>query len=214
VKIRGFRVELDEVESALAQNPAVSEAVVLAAVDASGQKQLVAYAVPRAGASLAGEELRQDLRGRLPQHMVPTVFMILPALPRPPVARSIARPCRRWGKPPLRRPGPTRRRGPRPRPCWPRFWADVLGVAKVGIHDDFFELGGASIKSMRIVAKVEEAGLSIPAELLTPETLFEHPTIAQLAALWEAGGALAAAGAGLGFSDPFAAHRSLHGSPK
>jgi len=184
VKIRGFRIELDEVELALAQHPDVRDRVVVARPDSAGMKQLVAYVVPRPGVLVSVDELRKSLQQRLPPFMVPSAFVMLDALPLSPNGKldRSALPAPSGQRPATDKPyvaptTPTEK-------LLANIWAEVLGVDKVGRDDNFFELGGASIKSLRIVAKAEEAGLKIDPALLSPTVLFEHPTLAELAALW------------------------------
>jgi len=175
VKIRGCRIEPGEVEAALAAHPRVRGAVVDARPDAAGEARLVAYVVVSAEPRPTPAELRTHLKQRLPEYMVPSAFVTLRelplttsgkvdhrALPEPsPSAAGAA------GVPPRT---PTERR-------LAAIWSDVLGMDAVGIDDNFFDLGGASIQCMRVVTQANEAGLS-----LTPEMLFEHQTIAELAA--------------------------------
>ena len=128
-------------------------------------------------------QLRSFLQAGLPRYMVPSAFVVLDRLPTTPSGkidhRALPEPDR--ARPELERPY----RAPRSpdEKVLAEIWSEVLGVDRVGIHDNFFELGGASVKSLRIVAKAGEAGLSIDPALLTPELLFERPTIAELAEL-------------------------------
>jgi len=124
------------------------------------------------------------LQQRLPPFMVPSAFVMLDALPLSPNGKldRSALPAPSGQRPATDKPyvaptTPTEK-------LLANIWAEVLGVDKVGRDDNFFELGGASIKSLRIVAKAEEAGLKIDPALLSPTVLFEHPTLAELAALW------------------------------
>jgi len=176
VKLRGFRVEPGEIEAALASHPSVRQAVVLAREDEPGDRRLVAYLMLAEGADLSWHVLREHVRSRLPEHMVPAAFVALDTFP-------------------LTQNGKLDRRAlPAPDPAArsredafvpPRntveailaaIWADVLRTERVGIHDRFFDLGGDSILSLQIVARSREAGLA-----LTPRQLFEHDTIAELA---------------------------------
>src|SRR6266567_4488015 len=182
VKIRGFRIELGEIEAVLGQHPAIKEVVVLAREDVPGNKRLVAYLVANARRGPTVEDLRGFLKDKLPHYMIPAAFVFLDALP-------------------LLTNGKVDRKSlPAPDPLRPKLeeafvaprnpveevlasiWAQVLGIDKVGIHDNFFDLGGASIQSLQIIAKAGEAGLQ-----LTPEMLFEHQTVAELAAVAGAG---------------------------
>ncbi|MEW5928283.1 MAG: amino acid adenylation domain-containing protein [Gemmatimonadota bacterium] len=177
VKIRGFRIEPGEVEAALAELPEVREAVVLARGDASGERRLVGWVVPADGAAPTVESLRGGLLGRLPEYMVPAAFVVLDALPltangkvdrralpepdaaRPELAGAYAEPRTDAER------------------ALARVWGEVLGVERVGARDNFFALGGDSIRSIRVVARAREAGLEIALPLI-----FRHQTVEALAA--------------------------------
>jgi amino acid adenylation domain-containing protein/non-ribosomal peptide synthase protein (TIGR01720 family) len=176
IRIRGFRVEPTEIESALDRHPLVAESVVTLHEPSPGDRRLVAYVVPRPQAALTSSDLRQQLEQQLPGYMVPSVFVELDALP-----------LNQNGK-------VDRDRLPAPdgdrldlgheyvAPQTPQqqkladIMASVVGVDKVGIHDNFFEVGGDSILAIQIVVRAQEAGLR-----LSPYDLFEHPTVAALA---------------------------------
>ncbi|GAB1510049.1 non-ribosomal peptide synthase/polyketide synthase [Actinophytocola sp. KF-1] len=166
VKIRGFRVELGEVEAALRAHPGVAEAVVVAH-DGGGHKRLVAYVVPVG----AAPDLRGFLSGRLPAYLVPSAFVVLDRLPLTPNGkvdrRALPAPDLVTGDGAPRTPVEE---------ALARVWAEVLGVERVGVHDNFFDLGGDSILSLQVVAKARRAGLR-----LTSKALFLHQTIAGLA---------------------------------
>ena len=177
VKLRGFRVEPGEIEAALRRHPGVREAAVVATTDAAGSKHLVAYVAARLGAAPDGRGLRDALRSSLPAFMVPSAVVALDALP-----------LTANGK--LDRDALTARGIPDDRvetdqvePRTPtehqlaRIWADLVGVERVGIHDDFFDIGGHSLLVARLVARVAEAfGRDLPVR-----ALFEAPTVAALA---------------------------------
>jgi amino acid adenylation domain-containing protein/non-ribosomal peptide synthase protein (TIGR01720 family) len=180
VKVRGFRIELGEVEAALARHPAVRQAVVLAREDEPGRRQLVAYVVAEPDAARAGEELRGFLAASLPHFMLPARFVFLAALPLTPngkVDRDALAPPDPAG------PEPSRAYLPPRTPMESiiaRIWADVLGVERVGVHDNFFDLGGDSILSIQIVAQARQHGLD-----LTHAQLFKHQTIGALAGVMQ-----------------------------
>jgi amino acid adenylation domain-containing protein len=168
VKIRGFRIELGEIEAALRSHPEVREAVVLAREDAPGDKRLVAYVVGEA----APEALRQHLDSRLPKHMVPAAYVTLDALPLTPNGkldrRALPAPedeafgTRAWEAP----------QG-EVESTLARIWSELLGVERIGRHDDFFVLGGHSLLAVQLASRIRAAlGLEVPlAELFAQPTL-------------------------------------------
>ena len=200
VKVRGFRIDLGEIESALAACPGVEAAAVLlqaageqgepgssgtsGASGASGARgtggepgggggRLVAYVAP---SSLSVATLHEALRQRLPDYMVPAAWVCLPALPLTATGKV------------------DRRALPAPEPARPALaaafapprdateaalaevWSEVLRLSRVGIHDDFFDLGGDSIRAIQVVARCRRHGIE-----LEPRHLFRHPTVAALA---------------------------------
>ncbi|MFD7192945.1 amino acid adenylation domain-containing protein, partial [Streptomyces sp. NPDC059914] len=179
VKIRGFRIELGEVESALLSHPEVRDAVVLTWQEESGRQRLVAYVVPEdGGAGPRGTDLRGHLSGQLPDYMVPAVFVTLDRLPLLPSGkvdrRSLPEPevdTDRLG---------TEYTAPRDatEETLAAVWAEVLGVARVGVHDNFFDLGGDSILAIQVVSRARQAGLR-----LTSRLLFLNQSVAALAAV-------------------------------
>ncbi|ATB47924.1 amino acid adenylation domain-containing protein [Corallococcus macrosporus] len=189
VKVRGFRIELGEIEAVLQQAPGVQEAVVLAREDAPGDKRLVAYVVPSAPALSAEQSanvlsaIRTYLKTRLPEYMLPAVFMPLDALPLSPNGK-VDRKALPAPDVNLARAG-TPFEGPRnaSEQTLADIWAEVLGLRQVGIDDSFFELGGDSIRSIQVIAKLRERGLELP----TLE-LLQHPTIRELAGVVKATG--------------------------
>ncbi|AEI67116.1 non-ribosomal peptide synthetase [Corallococcus macrosporus] len=189
VKVRGFRIELGEIEAALQQAPGVLEAVVLAREDSPGDKRLVAYVVPSAPALSAEQTanvlsaIRAFLKTRLPEYMLPAVFMPLDALPLSPNGK-VDRKALPTPDVDLARTG-TPFEGPRnaPEQTLADIWAEVLGLRQVGIDDSFFELGGDSIRSIQVIAKLRERGLELP----TLE-LLQRPTIRELAGVIKATG--------------------------
>ncbi len=181
VKIRGFRIELGEIEDCLLRHPAVKAAVVIAREDLSGEKRLAAYVVP---SSFSAEErpspetLREFLKETLPDYMIPTAFILLSqlplnpngkldreALPAPDIAGQFAH-CH----------------------VAPRndieirlaeLWAGLLGLERVGIHDNFFDLGGHSLLAVQVVVRLQDLfGID-----MSVASLFEAPTVAELALL-------------------------------
>lgn len=177
VKVRGFRIEVEEVEAALLQFDHVHQAVVMAREDAPGLKRLVAYLVADLDGKLNLHELQLAMKRRLPDYMVPTAFVTLQELPltaNGKVDRS-ALPA------PDSFPttGPSDSVAPRTEreKVMAEIWADVLRVPTVGINDDFFALGGDSILSLQIVSRARRSGINI-----RPNQVFEHPSITELLA--------------------------------
>jgi amino acid adenylation domain-containing protein len=180
VKIRGFRIELGEIEIALQQHSAVRETVVMAHTEQTGNKRLVAYVVPEKQSAPSNSELREFLQQKLPKYMVPSVFVHLkawPLLPNGKIDRQ-ALPIPELSKPELAETFVAART--QVEETLVGIWAEILELPQVGIYDNFFEVGGDSILSIRIVAKANQAGLQ-----LTPKQMFEHQTIAELAAVVE-----------------------------
>ncbi|HSU16452.1 amino acid adenylation domain-containing protein [Longimicrobium sp.] len=177
VKVRGVRIETGEVETALAAHPAVAGA----AVDARGAmeaRRLVAWLVSRDGeARPTSAELRQHLRGRLPDAMVPAAFAWVDALPRTSSGKTDRRAL---PDPPADEAAATGRATQPRSPIEAKLaaiWAEVLGLERVGIHDDFFDLGGHSIIAARLAARVRaELGRELPLA-----AILRAPTVARLA---------------------------------
>jgi amino acid adenylation domain-containing protein len=178
VKIHGYRVELSEIKDALAQHPDVENILVSARPTPSGDTELVAHVVPRAGQNCTAEILRHALRKALPAYITPAHFIFLEkfpltphgkidreALPSPPDNKKILR------------------RNERPRDLvetrLTKIWESALGISPIGRHDDFFNLGGTSLQSVEVLLHIEEAfGASLPPSILT-----EYSTVEKLAAM-------------------------------
>ena len=174
VKVRGFRVELAEVESALLSHASVREAVVIAREDSPGLKRLVAYVT---GEALGSESLRAFLKQRLPEYMVPSAFVHLASLPltshgkvdrkalpspdsRPELAQQFVAPRNEVEQ------------------KLASLWAEVLRLERVGVHDNFFELGGHSLLATRAISRLRSTfGVELPLR-----DLFDAPTVAALGA--------------------------------
>ncbi|MEH2262108.1 amino acid adenylation domain-containing protein [Nostoc sp.] len=176
VKVRGFRIELGEIETVLAGHPQVKEAVVIAREDQPGNKHLVAYIVPKQ--HLDTSELLCYLKQRLPEYMLPSAFVkLLDALPLNPSGKVERRAL----------PAPTIRETRNiytdlipPRTATEEvlaeIWSDVLGLEKVGIHDNFFALGGHSLSAMQVIARLRETfKVELPISCL-----FDYPTVVEL----------------------------------
>ncbi|MBE9167118.1 amino acid adenylation domain-containing protein [Pleurocapsales cyanobacterium LEGE 06147] len=176
VKIRGYRIELGEIESTLRQHPLIKDAITTVRTD-HGTERLVAYIVPEQQQILTDTDLQDFLKQRLPDYMVPAVWVQLKALP----LTSNGKVDRQaLPEPDKVKPQPEKEFVPPRNPTEAilvDIWAQVLEIERVSIHDNFFELGGDSILSIQIVAKVNQAGLQA-----TPKQIFEYPTVASLAA--------------------------------
>jgi amino acid adenylation domain-containing protein len=180
VKIRGFRIELGEIEAELSQHPDVREAIVVVREDMLDDKRLVAYFVARQ-ATISSYELRDFLKRRLPEYMLPTAFVLLDALPLTPNGKV------------------DRRALPAPEfhpelelsfvaPRTPveellaNIWYTVLKIEQIGTDDNFFELGGHSLLATQVISRVNDTWtVKLPLR-----SLFEDPTIAQFAKRIEA----------------------------
>jgi hypothetical protein len=178
VKVRGQRVEVGEVEAALASHPAVREAAVVVDADGTGGQRLIAYlAAHTENGSPVEEILRLHLHERLPVYMVPSAFVVLPALPRTPGGKvdRQALPAPRVERP------RTGRLYVAPRTPLEEFlaglWRDLLRVEQVGVEDNFFELGGTSLQAALLVNRLQE---HLGRHVYTV-ALFDAPTVAGLA---------------------------------
>jgi acyl-coenzyme A synthetase/AMP-(fatty) acid ligase/acyl carrier protein len=179
IKIRGFRIEPGEVEAVLAEHPAVRQCVVVAREDKPGDKRLVAYyVVPDRGQEPTTSELRAFMKAKVPEYMVPSAFVGLEAIPltpngkvdrralsaAPKVSRSVLDSGFVAPHDPIEK-------------QLAEIWEEILGLERVGVHDDFFELGGHSLLATRIILRVHDAfGVELP--LLS---IFKEPTVSGLA---------------------------------
>jgi len=182
VKVRGFRIELGEIEAALSSHEAVEDVSVTVRDDgAEARARIVAYVVPVGDRPPDAQELRSFLDRRVPQYMIPSLFVPLDALPRTPngkVDRSALPVPGRSAAADTYVPPRTEVEA-----ILASIWSEVLGLPRVGVNDDFFELGGDSILSIQVVTRARRHDLQIE-----PRQVFEHSTIALLAAVAGAGG--------------------------
>ncbi|MER7830662.1 amino acid adenylation domain-containing protein [Streptomyces sp. NPDC095602] len=177
VKVRGFRIELGEIEAALGEHSAVAAGVVLVREDRHGAPRIVAYVVP-AGAAPATEELREHLRARLPEHMVPTGYVTLDALPVTPNGKLDRAALPEPADAPASAGGGARQPATPLERTLTELFAEILEVPGAGPDDDFFLLGGHSLMMVRLVERIRaETGVD-----LAVRALFDHPTAAALAA--------------------------------
>ncbi|HYN84432.1 MAG TPA: amino acid adenylation domain-containing protein [Pyrinomonadaceae bacterium] len=177
VKIRGFRIELEEIEAVLQQHPSVREAAVVARADAAGDTILAAYLTAEAGAAVEAGAVRAFLRERVPEHMVPQAVVTLDALPLAPNGKVDRKAL----------PEPQTLRAESPSAFVPPgteterviadIWREVLKVERVGTDDNFFDLGGHSLRMIQVRGKLQEAlGREIPMT-----DLFKFSTVSSLA---------------------------------
>ena len=196
VKIRGFRIEPGEIEAGLARHPGVREAVVVARSDstgvtgAAGEKRLVAYYVPAPGAEVpAAEELSEFLRVRLPEYMVPALWVALERLPVTPNGKvdRKALPAPRASAAASAAYVPPQGESER---AIAEIWREALGLERVGRHDKFFQLGGHSLLLVRMHARLAER---FGGDLAVID-LFRHPDVASLARFLDGRGAALGSG--------------------
>jgi len=176
VKIRGYRVDIGEVERALLEHPLINEAGVVAWERDSGEKYLVGYVVPRQVSVLNVSEINEFLRKTLPDYMIPSTFTFLASLPltNGKLDRAVL-------------PRPDHKRPNLAQPYAPprgevetrlvQHWEEILNVRPIGIHDNFFDLGGQSLMAVRLVSDIDRKfgrGISVA-------MLMQAPTVAQLA---------------------------------
>ncbi|MBW4632890.1 MAG: amino acid adenylation domain-containing protein [Iphinoe sp. HA4291-MV1] len=176
VKIRGFRIELGEIEAILSQHPCVQEAVVNPCGDQSANKRLVAYVVPNSELTVTSSELRNFLKDKLPDYMVPSAFVTLEKMPLTPNGKVDRKAL----------PAPDLELSLKDSFVAPRtlteeilakLWAEILNLKQVGIHDNFFELGGHSLLATQVISRLR----SVFEVDLPLRRLFEFPTVADLA---------------------------------
>ncbi|ASS75391.1 hypothetical protein CIG75_10575 [Tumebacillus algifaecis] len=176
VKLRGFRIELGEIEAALLQHPDVAEAVVAVKTLPSGSQGLVGFVVPRSGVdALQTERLREFVAGKVPEYMVPGFFVNIDSVPVTINGKTDVRAL----------PVPEQERSSLSRPyeapatdaerALAEIWSRVLQVEQVGVTDNYFELGGDSIRSLQILYQARAAGIEIGMQ-----ELFKHPTVRSL----------------------------------
>ncbi|GLV55546.1 hypothetical protein KDH_23900 [Dictyobacter sp. S3.2.2.5] len=176
VKLRGFRLELGEIEAVLSQHQEIHAAVAMLRENKKGQPQLVAYVVPEQEMPQV-EALRAYVQSYLPEYMVPSAFMPLNAFPLTPNGK-----IDRKKLPEPESVEVTRREIEPPTTAFEKtlaaIWSDVLGQERIGIHDNFFALGGDSIQVVQVCTRAQQAHLH-----LVPGQLFRYQTIAALSRL-------------------------------
>ena len=181
IKIRGFRVELGEIEAVLQQHSMIHETVVVARDEIAGDKRLVAYVVTAQQAAPTTNELKSFLNGKLPEYMIPSAFVYLDALPLTATGKVDRKTLQSLdpAEPLVGQPSVAPHTAVEE--LLANLWVVVLKVQKVGVHDNFFDLGGNSLLVSKMIAQLRrKLGVDLPVR-----TLFEAPTIAQLAARLE-----------------------------
>lgn len=176
VKVHGYRIELGEIESVLDQHPGIAQSAVASKERSTGQKVLVAYIVPKNSNDLSDRELRTFLKQQLPQYMIPSHYLVLGSLPKTPTGK-----VDRKALPIL----PDISTGDKEGFVPPRtaleiamasVWSALLQVSQVGIHDDFFALGGDSLIATQVVSRIRQMfEVELPLQ-----SIFEMPTLAEL----------------------------------
>lgn len=180
VKVRGYRIELGEIEALLLQHPAIAEAVVVARAEQEGDKRLVGYFVLRADfkdKAPSSSELRNYLKANLPDYMVPGIFMAIDQMPRTPIGKvdRKALPVPDRDRPELEHEYVAPRNPVEQMIA--DLWAKTIGIEKVGVYDNFFDLGGHSLMATQIISRLRNMyNVEIPLR-----KLFEAPTVANLA---------------------------------
>jgi len=175
VKVNGNRMELGEITTVLLQHPSIQNGIVITRKEGLGEKRLIAYYVPKNSRIMEQNELKEFMAKKLPGFMIPVYFVSLPSLPLSPSGKI--------NKKDLPEPGDSQESKSYVAPrneteqILTEIWRNVLNISQIGIHDNFFDLGGASMQSLQIVAKANMFGIRI-----NVETLFEFQTIAELSA--------------------------------
>ncbi len=179
VKVRSLRVDTREVEAVLRDHPGIKEIAVIAQEGQSGDMRLVTYFVARTDPAATVSELRNFLKDKISNHMIPSAFVKLDALPLTATGKVDRRALPDPGKArpdletiymPPRSPLETE---------LAKIWADLLSLDRIGVNDNFFELGGDSLHAVRLIARIEE----VFGKQLIPAKVFQSPTIAQLATM-------------------------------
>jgi amino acid adenylation domain-containing protein len=178
VKIRGFRIDVSEIEVALRSMDGIQDAVVVGREDSVGDKRLIAYFVPTTARAATSTQIRKSLAKFIPEYMIPSAFVSMDSIPQTPNGKTDR----------LRLPAPSNQRPKLDVPYTPpstptemhlsRIWSEVLVIEQVGLHDNFFDLGGDSLLATKVAVRVlRELKVEV-----TVKTLFDAPTIAQMAA--------------------------------
>jgi len=192
VKLRGYRIELGEIEALLDGHPAVGKSVVLAREDTPGDQRLVAYVTPTGASGVPLDALREHLRAKLPEFMVPSHFVEMRELPLTPnlkINRKALPPPRAVVAPPRAVPAPSVPARSAPSESLDglerqliAIWQELLGVQRIDVHDDFFDLGGHSLLVIQLHRRVKP----LVGRPVAAVDLFHYPTVNKLAAFLHA----------------------------
>jgi amino acid adenylation domain-containing protein len=178
LKIRGFRLEPQEIEAALNAHPSVRKSLIISREDQHGRMQLAAYVVPAVEHPPPENELRRFLRSRLPRYMVPDLFLYIDAFPLTPNGKLNTRALPVPESDPLLVQRTLSSAGSETERVIARIWQDILHLDQVGVDNSFFDLGGHSLLAVQVISRLREAlHIEIPLRMF-----FEHPTVAVLAA--------------------------------
>jgi amino acid adenylation domain-containing protein len=181
VKLRGYRIELGEIETVLERHPDIARAAVMLREDRPGQQSLAAFVTVRAGRADIADALRDLARQALPNYMVPAHYVVLDELPQTPSGKLDRRALSSWQPPSV---SPADHAAPKSETerQVASVWESVLKLTALGIHDNFFQLGGHSLTAVQVVSRLREAfEVSIPLAVL-----FDLPTVSGLAGWIEA----------------------------
>jgi acyl carrier protein len=180
VKLRGFRIELSEIESVLREHDYVDQAIAIIREDYPNDRRLVAYVVPKLNSELSSSALRELLRRRLPDYMIPSAIVSIPNVPLSPNGKVDRK----------RLPAPEHDGAETGNFVAPRnamedllagIWAEVLRRNHISVHDNFFDIGGHSLMATQVMARIRKhLGRNVPLR-----ALFEHPTVGALATILE-----------------------------
>lgn len=183
VKIRGFSIELEEIEAALRTSPVVRETIVDVKKDESQDDRLIAYIVPTRGQTPTVSEIRNYLKEKLPDYAMPSAFVFLEALPLTPTGKLDRRALPNPGQ---SRPGLDKAFVAPQDPMelqLTKIWEKILGIQPIGVKDNFFDLGGDSLRAVQLITQIER----LFGKPTSPAILFRSPTIAQLASILREG---------------------------
>ncbi len=176
VKVRGYRIELGEIEIALGKHDSVNQCVVIVREDEPGDKRLVAYVIPKSKNDFHQNDLRKFLKDKLPDYMIPSAFVQMETLPRTPSGKIDKR---NLPKPQFKRPEvDTIFVEPKTEleKTFSKIWSSLLRIDKVGVNDNFFDLGGNSLMALQMIVKLKtEHGIELPVV-----KLYQHPEISSI----------------------------------